>query len=163
MYWQNNLLYKTDFVVFYATEVTNSTLQIIRKYALVIHMSPVHWCKNAQDLDHDCVYAICYNCKLAYDARNDVGKGKNKRSRKCAKRTLTAMYDNAMHYDSESDDDKCNHHMDWLQQTCDTLYFTTMYIGSINEQGIAFPTKCSVCHLTFSSEKSNLKKHWECV
>ena len=142
------------------TDNTNKSTREFKEYTLVSHTSPVHWCKNARDPDHDCVYAICYSCKMAYDECNERGTGKNKRSRKCAKRTLTAMYDNAVHSSSDSSDDyKCNHHMDKLQQTCDTLYFTSMYIRSVTEQQIAFPTKCSVCHLTLSSEKLSSKKH----
>ena len=131
----------------------------MKRFALVNHTNPVHWCKNAQDPDHDCVYAICYECKLAYDANNEKSVGKHKRARKCVKKLLTATYENDVFSDSEDEEFKCNHQIDKLEHTCDTLYFTSMYINSIIEQEISFPTKCSVCHMTFSSEKMNFNKN----
>jgi hypothetical protein len=129
-----------------------------QKYALVSHTSPVHWCKNAQDPDHDCVYAICYQCKMTYDDNNSNSDGKNKRSRKCAKRMLTETYENTEDKDEKDNETRCDHRMEYLQPTYDTLYFTSMYIRSVIEQEVTFPVKCSICHLAFSSEKINSRK-----
>ena len=127
-------------------------------YAKVSDTSPVHWCKNAKNPDHKCVYAICYDCKLSYDENKERVSGKNKRSRKCVKKLMTDKYDNDQGFDSDDDSDKCDHNIYNMQQTCDTLYFTSLYMNSVIEQEVAFPTKCSICHRKLSSENTKVKK-----
>ena len=66
---------------------------------------------------------------------------------------LIETYDNTEDKDTEDNETRCDHRMEYLQPTYDTLYFTSMYIRSVIEQEVSFPTKCSICHLAFSSEK----------
>ena len=103
---------------------------------------PLWICAHAFTPNHECVYAICSNCKYKIEGNEKT----KRRKRNDVDSTITTVDCNDPHSQ--------NHKVHNLNQFCDDQYLTDTNLSTMVNKGKKVPQRCFECKRTIWNKKN---------